>query len=123
MQTVPMWEYVVRRANDYGLALPSSSLEPIHPKQLDDTPHGIVDVGAHFRPLAKCQSSAMVRWIEKQAKRVCKTQALCDAVAYGKAWIANPDLVERFTHNAPLNPADPDTFTKAANAVISITRH
>jgi len=35
---------------------------------------------------------------------------LCDAVAYGRAWIANPDLVERFARHAPLNEADMKTF-------------
>lgn len=33
-----------------------------------------------------------------------------DAVAFGKAAIANPDLVERFRTGAPLNPPDPATF-------------
>jgi len=33
-----------------------------------------------------------------------------DAVAFGKAAIANPDLVERFRSGAPLNPPDPMTF-------------
>lgn len=33
-----------------------------------------------------------------------------DAVAFGKAFIANPDLPERFLHEAPLNDADPSTF-------------
>ncbi|CAK4072322.1 unnamed protein product [Aphanomyces euteiches] len=33
-----------------------------------------------------------------------------DAVAFGVPFIANPDLVERFVQNAPLNPADPSTF-------------
>lgn len=33
-----------------------------------------------------------------------------DAVAFGKAAIANPDLVERFRAGAPLNPPDPATF-------------
>ena len=33
-----------------------------------------------------------------------------DAVAFGKAAIANPDLVERFRTGAPLNPQDPSTF-------------
>ena len=33
-----------------------------------------------------------------------------DAVAYGVPFIANPDLVERFRNNAPLNTADPTTF-------------
>lgn len=33
-----------------------------------------------------------------------------DAVAFGKLFIANPDLVERFRRDAPLNAPDPDTF-------------
>ncbi len=33
-----------------------------------------------------------------------------DAVAFGKLYIANPDLVERFRKDASLNEPDPDTF-------------
>jgi len=33
-----------------------------------------------------------------------------DAVAFGKAFIANPDLPERLARNAPLNPPDTNTF-------------
>lgn len=33
-----------------------------------------------------------------------------DAVAFGKAFIANPDLVRRFACDAPLNAPDPSTF-------------
>jgi len=33
-----------------------------------------------------------------------------DAVAFGKAYIANPDLVERLRLDAPLNAPDPTTF-------------
>ncbi len=33
-----------------------------------------------------------------------------DAVAFGKLFIANPDLVERFAKDAPLNPPNPQTF-------------
>jgi 2,4-dienoyl-CoA reductase-like NADH-dependent reductase (Old Yellow Enzyme family) len=33
-----------------------------------------------------------------------------DAVAFGKLFIANPDLPRRFALRAPLNPPDPDTF-------------
>jgi 2,4-dienoyl-CoA reductase-like NADH-dependent reductase (Old Yellow Enzyme family) len=33
-----------------------------------------------------------------------------DAVAFGKAFIANPDLPERFRRGAPLNPPRPETF-------------
>ena len=34
----------------------------------------------------------------------------CDAVAFGKLIIANPDLVERFAEDAGLNTPDPQTF-------------
>ena len=33
-----------------------------------------------------------------------------DAVAYGVLFIANPDLVERFRKDAPLNQADSSSF-------------
>ena len=35
---------------------------------------------------------------------------LADAVAYGRIYISNPDLVERFQQNAPLNPYNRATF-------------
>lgn len=35
-----------------------------------------------------------------------------DAVAFGRAFLANPDLVPRLKKNAPLNAADPKTFYK-----------
>lgn len=34
----------------------------------------------------------------------------CDAVAFGKAFIANPDLVQRLRTGAPLNAPVPETF-------------
>ena len=33
-----------------------------------------------------------------------------DAVVYGRPFIANPDLVERFASGAKLNTPDPDTL-------------
>ncbi|MEM6159462.1 alkene reductase [Erwinia sp. P6884] len=37
-------------------------------------------------------------------------QGLIDAVAFGRAYIANPDLVERIRINAPLNEPQPQSF-------------
>ncbi len=42
------------------------------------------------------------------AARIAKGDA--DLVAYGKLYIANPDLPERFARRAPLHPADRATF-------------
>lgn len=33
-----------------------------------------------------------------------------DLVAFGRAWLANPDLIERMKAGLPLNPPDPATF-------------
>ena len=38
------------------------------------------------------------------------SSGLTDAVAYGQLYIANPDLVERFSANAPLNKPNEATF-------------
>jgi N-ethylmaleimide reductase len=37
-------------------------------------------------------------------------EGLADAVAYGRIYISNPDLAERFQQNAPLNPYNRATF-------------
>jgi 2,4-dienoyl-CoA reductase-like NADH-dependent reductase (Old Yellow Enzyme family) len=37
-------------------------------------------------------------------------EGTADAVAFGRAYIANPDLVERFQKNAPLNELDMTTL-------------
>lgn len=37
-------------------------------------------------------------------------EKVVDAVAFGKAYIANPDLVKRFKEQAPLNPPRPESF-------------
>ena len=44
---------------------------------------------------------------------------LADAVAFGRFYISNPDLTERFRQNAPLAEADTSTyFTNGAKGYI-----
>ena len=49
------------------------------------------------------------QFTKARAKEVLHEGA-ADAVAFGKLYIANPDLVERFRLNAPLNEPDTETF-------------
>jgi 2,4-dienoyl-CoA reductase-like NADH-dependent reductase (Old Yellow Enzyme family) len=54
-------------------------------------------------------------WIANEAYDFAMAQAAletgeCDAVAFGKAYIANPDLVQRLRTGAPLNAPVPETF-------------
>ncbi|GAC1573262.1 MAG: alkene reductase [Sphingomicrobium sp.] len=37
-------------------------------------------------------------------------EGIADAIAFGRPFISNPDLVERLRRGAPLAPADPQTF-------------
>ena len=37
-------------------------------------------------------------------------EGAADLIAFGKAFISNPDLVERLKKGAPLNPWDKNTF-------------
>jgi 2,4-dienoyl-CoA reductase-like NADH-dependent reductase (Old Yellow Enzyme family) len=46
----------------------------------------------------------------KQSAEAALAAGEADAVAWGKAFIANPDLPVRLAQNGPLNPPDPDTF-------------
>ena len=49
-------------------------------------------------------------------RRVCDrasgahAEARGDLVAFGRSFLANPDLVTRFRQDAPLNPPDASTF-------------
>ena len=46
----------------------------------------------------------------KETAEAAITAGKVDAVAFGKQFIANPDLPLRFKLNAPLNPPDPASF-------------
>lgn len=48
--------------------------------------------------------------IDQQVGQQLLDEGKADAVAYGKLFIANPDLVSRFRRHAPLNRPEPNTF-------------
>ena len=64
-------------------------------RQIRDTYHGVL-IGAGGYTAEKADT--LIR------------DGLIDAVAFGRSYIANPDLVERFQQNAPLNQPNPATF-------------
>ena len=48
--------------------------------------------------------------IDQKTGQQLLNEGKADAVAYGKLFIANPDLARRFALNAPLNHPEPNTF-------------
>jgi N-ethylmaleimide reductase len=47
---------------------------------------------------------------DQQSAQRALDEGVADAVAFGKLFIANPDLPRRFAEQAPLNPWDMSSF-------------
>jgi N-ethylmaleimide reductase len=104
--TIPTFEYIVDKLNNYPLAYLHLS-EPF--TVVDDIPHAITHIAYHFRPLYKGTLIINGGFNRESAEQLLR-RSEADLVAFGKPFIANPDLVERFAYNADLAEADPDTF-------------
>jgi N-ethylmaleimide reductase len=62
----------------------------------------------HFRPLFNGALIANVKMDRERANRLV-AEGMADLVAFGRPYIANPDLVQRFKENAPLAEVDWET--------------
>jgi N-ethylmaleimide reductase len=62
----------------------------------------------HFRTLYKGTLIANVKMDRDRGNRLI-AEGLADLVAFGRPYIANPDLVQRFAENAPLAEVDWET--------------
>ncbi|MBO9154777.1 alkene reductase [Chitinophaga sp. GCM10012297] len=71
----------------------------------------------HIRDVRKRFSNLLILaggYTPQTAESAIQT-GLADLVAFGRPFIANPDLVERFRRNAPLSEGDPATFYQGGN--------
>jgi N-ethylmaleimide reductase len=95
-------EYVIKKLNDYDLA------HLLMMGATTDFTGGPLERLAgdgmfqHFRPLYKGHLIANVDMTQERGNRLIKT-GLADSIAFGRAYIANPDLPERFLAGATLN--------------------
>src|SRR3984893_7410868 len=103
--TLPDMEYVVKKLNDYDLA---------HLLMMgattDFTGGPLVHLDGdgmfqHFRPLYHGHLIANVEMTQERGNRLIKT-GLADSIAFGRPYIANPDLPMRFLRSAELNEVD-----------------
>ncbi len=105
-ETIPTFEYIIKKLNDYNLAYVHLS-EPFN--DVSHVPHAITNIAKHFRPIYKGTLMINTNFDLEKANAVIKNGD-ADLVAFGKPFISNPDLVERFAQNASLNKWDKDTF-------------
>jgi N-ethylmaleimide reductase len=97
--------YLIDQLNRFNLAY----LHLLEPSEADLRHGGTAVPTQYFRPIY--QGTLMVNWDYDQEKgNAAIANGDADLVSYGKLFISNPDLPERFKLNAPLNPPDPNTF-------------
>ncbi|MFC5521904.1 alkene reductase [Polaromonas jejuensis] len=106
----PLFDYVVRQLAPLNLAY-------IHiiegatggPRELAERPFDYAALKAAYRA-AGGRGAWMVNNGYDKALAEQAVKGGADLVAFGKPYIANPDLVERLFRNAPLNEPDKATF-------------
>ncbi len=105
-ETIPTFEYIVKKLNDYDLAYLHLS-EPF--SDVSDIPYLVSHIAKHFRPLYKGTLVINAGFDREKGNKVIEAGD-ADAVAYGTLYISNPDLVERFAQHSELASPDKDTF-------------
>ena len=105
-ETIPTFEYIIKKLNDYNLAYVHLS-EPF--TDVSDVPFAVTDIAKHFRPLYNGTLMINNGFDKKDGNKVLEAGD-ADLVAYGKLFISNPDLVERFEQDLELADWDKDTF-------------
>ena len=105
-QTTEMFEYLVNKLNDYDLAyLHFSGFAD----EDEDPLKSILKTANHYRKIYK--GIFMINGgFKKETANKAIEDGFADLVSFGVPFIANPDLVERFAFNAPLNQPDQNTF-------------
>jgi N-ethylmaleimide reductase len=103
--TLPDMDYVIGRLNAYGLAhlLLMGATTDFTGSPLE---HLSGDgMFRHFRPLYSGHLIANVEMTQERGNRLIE-EGLADSIAFGRPYIANPDLPERFFFDAPLSEID-----------------
>lgn len=105
-ETIAVYDYIVNRLNDYDLAY-IHLIEPF--TDVSGIAEAVQEVAKHFR---KIYNGAIIinRAFAKETANQVLNAGDADLVSFGVPFLANPDLVERFRTDAPLNTADQATF-------------
>ena len=105
-ETIPTFDYIVSKLNDYDLAYVHLS-EPFN--DVSDIPYAVENIAEHYRPIYKGTLMINAGFDQEKGNKVIE-EGNADLVAYGKLYISNPDLVERFAQGVELSDWDEDTF-------------
>ena len=107
---VGLFTHVIEQLNSLNLAY----LHMIEPRSTsaggnDEVAKDVPSTSELFKKLFKGKV-IMAGGYDQASAEVAVTSGQADAVAFGRLYISNPDLAERFAQNAALNPYDRSTF-------------
>jgi N-ethylmaleimide reductase len=105
-ETVAVHDYIVTKLNEYNLAYLHLT-EPF--TDVSGNLWAIEEVAKRYRLLYD-GTIIINRGFNKATASQVLNDGNADLVSFGVPFIANPDLVERFKADAPLNKPDPSTF-------------
>lgn len=105
-ETIATFDYIVKKLNDYDLAFLHLS-EPF--TDVSKVQYAETQIAKHYRPLYKGTLIINSGFDREKGNKIID-DGLADLVAYGRPFISNPDLVERFAQNMELTPWDESTF-------------
>lgn len=102
----PLFVAAAKTLNGIGIAfLELKEANPDGAFVSSDVPHQSPMMRQHFKgPLILNADYDLMR------ARINLESGLADGISFGRAFLANPDLVQRLREGAPLNEADRDTF-------------
>lgn len=105
-ETEALYEYICTKLNEYDLAyLHIAGFAYDSPDPQTD----ILNTAKHYRSFYKGNYIINGGFKALSANEAIETGS-ADLVSFGKLYISNPDLVERFKSEAPLNELDADTL-------------
>ena len=104
--TIPTFDYIIEKLNDYDLAYLHLS-EPF--TDVSEIPYAETQIAKRYRPIYKGTLMINSNFDQEKGNQVIE-DGDADLVAYGKPYISNPDLVERFEQGVELTDWDQDTF-------------
>jgi N-ethylmaleimide reductase len=105
-ETIPTFDYIIEKLNEYDLAYLHLS-EPF--TDVSEVPFAEKEIAKRYRPIYNGTIIINGGFDQEKGNAVLES-GNADLVAYGKPYISNPDLAERFEQNLPLTDWNQDTF-------------
>ncbi|MCC8199181.1 MAG: alkene reductase [Tannerellaceae bacterium] len=106
-ETEQLFTYMIGKLNDYPLAY--VHLSGVTGDPAEDPLKQVLDSARYYRNIYKGTLMINKGFTRDTANQAIE-DGIADLVSFGDLYISNPDLVERFRANAPLNKSDRATF-------------